>query len=196
MRAIAWVSIVAIAGALCLAGCSTAPKTIEGRADLDQSVRQTIDTARQTDPGIQGFIDKSAGYAVFPTVGKGAVAVGGAFGRGELIQGGKMVGYCTLTQATVGASLGGQSYSELIFFETPETLNNFKTGDYTFAAQVSAVALKSGASANAKYADGVAVFTLGEEGLMVEASVGGQKFSFQPVAVAQATPTGTVTTPQ
>jgi lipid-binding SYLF domain-containing protein len=196
MRAIAWVSIVAIAGALCLTGCSTAPKTVEGRADLDQSVRHTIDVARQTDPGIQGFIDKSAGYAVFPTVGKGAVVVGGAFGRGELIQGGKMIGYCTLTQAAVGASLGGQSYSELVFFETPTALDNFKSGDYTFAAQVSAVAIKSGASANAKYADGVAVFTLGEEGLMVEASVGGQKFSFQPVAVAQATPTQPAPTPQ
>ena len=186
MRVIVWVSIVAIAGALCLTGCSTAPKTVEGRADLDQAVRHTIDVAHQTDPGIQGFMDKSAGYAVFPTVGKGAIGVGGAFGRGELIQGGRMIGYCTLTQASIGASLGGQSYSELIFFETPIALDNFKSGDYTFAAQVSAVALKSGASANAKYADGVAVFTLGEEGLMVEASVGGQKFSFQPVAVASA----------
>ncbi|RPJ35986.1 MAG: hypothetical protein EHM35_08900, partial [Planctomycetaceae bacterium] len=127
----------------------------------------------------------SAGYAVFPTVGKGAVGVGGAFGRGELIQGGRVVGYCSLTQASIGLALGGQAYSELIFFETPEALQKFKSGDYTFSAQVSAVALKSGASANAKYADGVAVFTMGEEGLMVEASVGGQRFSFQPVAVAR-----------
>ena len=155
---------------------------------MDQSVRQTIDTARRTDPGIQGFIDSSAGYAVFPSVGKGAVGVGGAFGRGELIQGGRMVGYCSLTQASVGAALGGQKYSELIFFETPQALEKFKSGDYTFSAQASAVALKSGASANAKYADGVAVFTMGEEGLMVEASIGGQKFSFQPVAVAQNVP--------
>jgi len=78
-------------------------------------------------------------------------------------------------------ALGGQSYSELIFFETPDALNRFKSGNYTFSAQASAVAIKSGASANAKYADGVAVFTMGEQGLMVEASVGGQKFSFQPI---------------
>jgi len=188
MRAVVWVSMATIAAMLCLNGCSTAPKTIEARADLDQAVRECINTAMRKDPGIQGFIDKSAGYAVFPTVGKGAIGVGGAFGRGELIQGGKMVGYCTLTQASIGASLGGQSYSELIFFETPEALDDFKSGDYTFAAQVSAVALKSGASANAKYADGVAVFTLGEEGLMIEASVGGQRFSFQPVAVASEEP--------
>lgn len=195
MRAILWACMLAAAGALCLTGCSTAPKTVEGRTDLDQTVRHTIDVARQTDPGIQGFVDSSAGYAIFPTVGKGAIAVGGAFGRGELIQGGKMVGYCSLTQATVGAALGGQKYSELIFFETPEAVERFKSGNYTFAAQASAVALKSGASANAKYADGVAVFTVGEEGLMVEASVGGQKFSFQPVAVAQNVPPQPVPTP-
>jgi len=178
---------LAAVGTLLLTGCQTAPKTAEGRVDLDQAVRNTVDVARQTDPGIQGFIDSSAGYAVFPAVGKGAVGVGGAFGRGELIQGGKMAGYCTLTQASVGVALGGQKYSELIFFETPQALDRFKSGNYAFAAQVSAVALKSGASANAKYADGVAVFTVGEEGLMVEASVGGQKFSYEPVAVAMET---------
>jgi lipid-binding SYLF domain-containing protein len=190
-----WACMLVAAGMLCLTGCSTAPKTVEARTDLNQTVRETISRARQTDPGIQGFIDSSAGYAVFPTVGKGAVGVGGAFGRGELIQGGKMVGYCTLTQASVGLALGGQAYSELVFFETPAALEDFKSGDYTFAAQVSAVALKSGASANARYSDGVAVFTLGEEGLMVEASVGGQKFSFEPVAVAQNVPPQPVPNP-
>ncbi len=191
MKAIVWACMLTAVGMLCLTGCSTAPKTTEARTDLDASVRHTLDLARRTDPGIQGFIDSSAGYAVFPSVGKGAVGVGGAFGRGELIQGGRMVGYCSLTQASVGAALGGQKYSELVFFETPAALEKFKTGDYTFSAQASAVALKSGASANAKYADGVAVFTMGEEGLMVEASIGGQKFSFQPIAVAQNVPTPT-----
>jgi len=187
--------MLAAAGMLCLTGCSTAPKSVEARSDLNQTVRETVNLARQTDPGIQGFIDSSAGYAVFPTVGKGAVGVGGAFGRGELIQAGKLVGYCSLTQASVGLALGGQSYSELIFFETPAALEKFKSGDYTFAAQVSAVALKSGASANAKYSEGVAVFTMGEAGLMVEASVGGQKFSFRPVAVAQDVPAQPTLTP-
>lgn len=188
MRAIAWACMLVAVGALCLTGCSTAPKTAEGRTDLDQSVRHAVDTARRTDPGIQGFIDKSAGYAVFPSVGKGAVVVGGAFGRGELIQAGQMIGYCTLTQASVGAALGGQGYSELIFFETPAVLNDFKSNEYSLSAQVSAVALKAGASANANFTNGLAVFTMGEAGLMVEASVAGQKFSFQPVAVAQGAP--------
>ena len=127
----------------------------------------------------------AAGYAVFPTVGKGAIGVGGAYGRGELYEGGHRAGYCTLTQASIGLALGGQKYTQLIFFETPAAVERFKSGNFAFAAQASAVALRSGVSANAKYADGVAVFTMGEAGLMYEASIGGQKFSFQPVPAAQ-----------
>jgi len=188
MRAIAWACMLVAVGSLCLTGCSTAPKTATGQENLDQGVRTTIDTARRTDPGIQQFIDKSAGYAIFPSVGKGALIVGGAFGRGELIQGGQMVGYCTLTQASVGVAAGGQEYSELVFFQTPAVLNDFRNGEYSLSTDVSAVALKTGASANANFTNGVAVFTLGQGGLMVEASVVGQKFSFQPVAVAQNVP--------
>jgi len=187
MRVMALACTLAAVGALLLTGCETAPKTAAGRVDLDQAVQTTIDNARRTDPGIQSFIDKSAGYAVFPSVGKGAVVVGGAFGRGELMQGGRMVGYCTLTQASVGAALGGQAYSELIFFQTPDVLNDFKSGEYSLSADVSAVALKSGVSANAAFTHGLAVFTLGEGGLMVEASVTGQKFSYEPIAVAMET---------
>jgi lipid-binding SYLF domain-containing protein len=181
-----------VVGLSCLAGCSTAPKSVSGREELSTQVQTALQTARQTDPGLQRFFDTASGYAVFPNVGKGAVGVGGAYGRGQLFQNGQAVGYCSLTQASVGLALGGQAYTELIFFEDQPALDRFKSGNYTFAAQASAVALKSGASTNARYADGVAVFTMGEAGLMVEASVGGQKFSYQPIlgrepAVQQAT---------
>jgi lipid-binding SYLF domain-containing protein len=165
----------------CLVGCSTAPKSTEQRAELSSEVQAALAAAKETDPGLQQFFDTAAGYAVFPTVGKGAVGVGGAYGRGQLFQGGELVGYCSLTQASVGLALGGQSYTQLIFFEDQAALDRFKSGNYAFSAQASAVALRSGASANARYADGVAVFTMGEAGLMVEASVGGQKFSFEPI---------------
>jgi len=99
-----------------------------------------------------------------------------------LFEKGQLAGYCTLTQGSIGLALGGQSYTELIFFEDQAALDRFKSDNYSFAAQASAVALKSGASANARYSDGVAVFTMGEAGLMVEASVGGQKFNFDPIA--------------
>lgn len=163
-----------------VAGCATAPRSAEGKAELNVKVRNAIDSAVKSDPGLKKFFDEAAGYAVFPTVGKGAVGVGGAFGRGELYEAGQLQGYCTLTQASIGLALGGQAYTELIFFETQHALDRFKTGNFAFAAQASAVALKSGASANAKYTDGVAVFTMAEAGLMYEASIGGQKFSYRP----------------
>jgi len=167
--------------ALLLAGCSTAPKSAEGQAQLTASAEDAIQTAKKADPGLQKFFDTAAGYAVFPSVGKGAIGVGGAYGRGTVYEAGKPVGYATLTQASIGLALGGQKYTELIFFENKAALDRFKSGSFAFAAQASAVAVKSGVSANAKYSDGVAVFTLGEAGLMYEASVGGQKFAFQPI---------------
>ncbi len=165
---------------LLLTGCATAPSTTESKTELSSNVQSAKNDALKSDPGLKTFFDESVGYAVFPTVGKGAVIVGGAYGRGELYEGGQLDGYCTLTQASVGLALGGQAYTELIFFETKAALNRFKSSSFSFAAQASAVALKSGASANAKYADGVAVFTMGESGLMYEASIGGQKFSYEP----------------
>jgi lipid-binding SYLF domain-containing protein len=171
--------IVAVAVFL-VTGCATAPKTAEAKAELNTKVQNAIDSAVKSDPGLKKFFDEAAGYAVFPTVGKGAVGVGGAYGRGELYEAGQLEGYCTLTQASIGLALGGQAYTELIFFETQAALDRFKTGNFAFAAQASAVALKSGASANARYSGGVAVFTMGEAGLMYEASIGGQKFSYKP----------------
>lgn len=169
-----------IIAALGLPACSTAPSSEADKAELQVNTSKAMDSFRKADPEIQAFIDKAYGYAVFPTVGKGAIGVGGAYGRGEVYEKGKMIGYCDLTQATIGLQLGGQAYSELICFEDKAALDRFTSGEFSFAAQVSAVALHSGASANAKYKDGVAVFTCGEAGLMYEASVGGQKFSFVP----------------
>jgi lipid-binding SYLF domain-containing protein len=163
-----------------IAGCATAPKSAEDKAELTMKVEIAKERAVKSDPGLKKFFDEAVGYAVFPTVGKGAVGLGGAYGRGELYEAGQLAGYCTLTQASIGLALGGQAYSELIFFETHAALDRFKTGNFTFAAQASAVALKSGASANAKYTDGVAVFTMAGAGLMYEASIGGQKFSYEP----------------
>lgn len=181
MRRIVWAcAFVALAGLL-VSGCATAPKSAEGKAELTSKVQAAVDRATKSDPGLTKFFNESAGYAVFPTVGKGAVGVGGAYGKGELYKAGQLDGFCTLTQASIGLALGGQAYTELIFFETPAALDRFKSGNFAFAAQVSAVALKSGASANAKYSNGVAVFTMAETGLMYEASVGGQKFNYQPV---------------
>src|SRR5262249_39096954 len=141
---------------------------------------QTVSLFRKTDPGLDSFFNRAVGYAVFSSVGKGGLGIGGAYGSGVLFVHGKAVGTTTLAQATIGFQFGGQAYREIIFFETEKVLSDFRAGNFAFAAGVSAVALASGASANAKYRDGVAVFTSTKAGLMVEAAVGGQKFSYEP----------------
>jgi lipid-binding SYLF domain-containing protein len=151
-------------------------------ADHVTDANKTISVYKKTDPGLATFFGKAAGYAVFPGVGKGGAGLGGAYGTGILFEKGKAIGKTTLTQLTVGLQLGGQTYSEIIFFETEKALTEFKGSNFAFSAQASAVALKSGASSNAQYRDGVAVFTATKAGLMFEASVGGQKFTFEAFA--------------
>ncbi|MCC5830952.1 MAG: hypothetical protein JJU36_16015 [Phycisphaeraceae bacterium] len=170
----------AIAVAL-IGACSTAPRSVEGKADIRQEASEALSKARAADSTLGPVLNAAAGYAVFPSVGKGAAGVGGAYGKGVLYEGGRSVGYCDLSQATIGFQLGGQSYTQIIAFETPEAVKTFKEGNLRFAAQATAVAIKSGAGANAKYTDGVAVFTMDEAGLMFEASIGGQRFSYQPM---------------
>jgi len=153
----------------------------------DQKTKETISEAKNTiatfkkaDSGLSTFFESSAGYVVFPSVGKGGFIVGGAGGKGILFEGGLPVGGAKISQVTVGAQVGGQRYAEVIFFENPAAVAKFKKGDFSLAAQVSAVAAAEGASSNAKYSNGVAVFTVAENGLMAEASVGGQKLKFVP----------------
>ncbi len=161
-----------------LAAALAAPAAARG--DDVAEARRAVARFRKADPGLSRFFEKAAGYAVFPTVGKGAIGIGGAHGKGVLFERGRAVGRTTLTQVTVGFQLGGQAYSEIIFFESAEALADFKDGEFALAAQVSAVAAAAGASADARYTQGVAVFTMAKGGLMYEASVGGQKFGFEP----------------
>jgi len=179
------VAVIAIcAGMMAVAplqGCKTEPKSEAGKAELSADVDSALKKAESHDPSIQGFLNKAYGYAVFPSVGKGGLVVGGAYGKGQAFEQGKRVAYCDITQATVGAQIGGQSYTEIIAFQDKAAFDNFRYGKLKFDAQATAVALKSGAGANAKYTDGVSVITFGESGLMAEASVGGQSFSFRPI---------------
>ena len=133
----------------------------------------------KADEAMGGLFDKSYGYVIFPNVGKGGVGVGGAAGNGAAYEQGVLIGTAKLTQVSVGLQLGGQSYREVIFFENKEAMDRFKDNRVELSAQVSAVAAASGASANAKYNEGVMVFTMQKGGLMYEASVGGQKFKFE-----------------
>jgi len=149
--------------------------------ETEREVKDILVLFKNKDPGLEKFFETAKGYAVFPSVDKGAAGIGGAYGIGLLYGGGQLLGVAELIQVTVGLQLGGQSYAEIIFFENETTLESFKEGRFALSAQASAVALSEGASANAKYELGVAVFTMARSGLMFEASVGGQKFSFTPL---------------
>jgi Las17-binding protein actin regulator len=146
------------------------------------------------------FFDTSFGYAVFPTIGKGGIGIGGAHGKGRVYRQGQAIGNSTMTQVTVGFQLGGQAFSQIIFFQDERALNEFTSGNFEFSAQATAVAITAGVSAEANtgggtavgvsggsnnastahtgYRKGMAIFTVAKGGLMYEAALGGQKYSY------------------
>ncbi len=133
----------------------------------------------KTDSSMVKLFNTSYGYAIFPKIGKGGFIVGGSGGDGIVYEEGKAIGSVKTGQVTIGAQIGGQSLREVIFFENDEAIDRMKANKAEFSAQISAVAVQSGVSQNAKYTEGVVVFTQNLGGLMAEASVGGQKFKFK-----------------
>ena len=172
---------------------------------LADDVSTTIDNFRGAGAG--DFIDDAYGYAVFPSIGKGGIGIGGAHGKGEVFAGGKRVGQVKMNQITYGLQLGGQVYSQMIFFRDERAFDDFTSGNFEFGAQATAVALTAGAQASTttggggntssgtdadsskvnaseKQYDGrsgMAVFTIAKGGLMYEATLGGQKFKYEPL---------------
>ena len=144
-------------------------------------VATVIKKFKEKDPGLAKVFADAQGYAVFPTVGKGGIGLGAARGKGYVYQRGRLIGRSTLTQVTIGLQLGGQAYSEVVFFKDAAALDNFKRGRLKLDAQASAVALTARASADLAYRNGVAIVTMAKGGLMYEASVGGQKFSYTAI---------------
>jgi lipid-binding SYLF domain-containing protein len=150
------------------------------------------------------FFDHSYGYAVFPTVGAGALGIGGAFGKGRVYVHGRYVGDATMGQLSVGFQAGGKAYSEIIFFEDKRALDEFESGSFEFGADASVIAITVSANASAAtngssvgasgtendattrgvYQKGMAVFTIAKGGLMYSAAIAGQKFSFTPLQAA------------
>jgi lipid-binding SYLF domain-containing protein len=150
------------------------------REEEESAVKYTVDRFLRADPSLRTFVDKAYGYAVMPTVGKGAFILGVGYGKGWLFENGKEIGRAIITQLSAGAQIGGQTYSEIIFFRDMESVEKFKKGQFELGAQVSAVAVTEGVGKASTYTDGVAVFILPKAGLMAEASVSGQRFDFEP----------------
>lgn len=171
---------IALLSLLALSACATAPTTPADRQDLELSAADARKAMEVQDPGLAGFLDRAAGYAVFPHVGKGGYILGAGYGRGIVYRRGEPIGYADITQASVGFQFGGQSFMEVLVFETARELDRFTAGSVDLTANLSAVILKTGAAEAARYRDGVAVFVKPIGGAMVEASVGGQQFSYQP----------------
>lgn len=151
-------------------------------------------------PTVTPYFTSAYGYAVFPTIGKGAVVIGGAHGKGQVYTGGAVTGFTSMTQVTIGFQLGGQAYSEIIFFKDKGAYEDFTSGNFEFDAQASAIALtasvqagvgttgtsastgaggSAGMQANTSYRKGMLTFVIGKGGLMYEASIGGQKFNYK-----------------
>ncbi|HVO21780.1 MAG TPA: YSC84-related protein [Anaeromyxobacter sp.] len=163
-----------------LSGCATAPPTRAGREDLRESAMDALRGMESSDPSLTGFLRSSAGYAVFPDVGKGGYIVGGGYGRGLVYRGGAEIGFADITQGSIGLQAGGQSYMEVLAFQRQRDLDRFTAGGLAFGASLSAVILKTGAAAAAPYTNGVAVFVKPIAGAMIEAAVGGQQFTYRP----------------
>ncbi|WP_207062897.1 lipid-binding SYLF domain-containing protein [Motiliproteus sp. SC1-56] len=148
-------------------------------------VRQTLARFQAQVPALRTYFQQAYGYAVFPQVTKGAFVLGGAFGEGEVYARHRLIGYATLTQVTVGAALGAQTFSEVIFFKDAKALQRFTSGGLELGGQVSLATDTQGASLDLAFHQGVAVFTLSRGGWMVEAALGGQKFDFVPLTGGQ-----------
>lgn len=172
-------SVVFVALSMIFASMIAQAWTPDNSDKLELAVAQSILKAKEKDPSLGKWFDSAYAYAVFPKVGKGGIGIGGAHGKGIVIQGDATVANSSLSQLTVGFQLGGQVYSQFIMFKDKTAFENFARGNFEMGAQVSAVAITLGASADANYDGGVAVFTIAEGGLMYEASVGGQKFKYK-----------------
>jgi lipid-binding SYLF domain-containing protein len=170
----------ACAGALITAACATTPTTRAEERSLESRAASTLETMKARDARLGELLDSSVGYAVFPEIGKGGALVGGAFGRGVVYERGEPVGYLKLSQASIGAQLGGQTFAELIVFNDPRALARLKAGNFDMGGNVSAVALTSGAARAAQFEGGAAVFVMPRGGLMVDISVSGQEIQYEP----------------
>jgi hypothetical protein len=148
---------------------------------IHDDVQAALKRLDAEDPGLKQMLKKAYGYAVFPSVGKAALVIGGAYGRGEVYERGKPVGYATIAQTTIGVQVGGDTFTEVLVFRNKEALDRFKAGKMAFAANASAVLVKAGAGGTADYEKGVAAYAYSQGGMMLEAAIGGQKFHFQEV---------------
>jgi lipid-binding SYLF domain-containing protein len=156
--------------------------TLAARAeDLTAKAQEALTNFKLADPTLTNFFAKAAGYAILPGVGEGGFIIGGEHGDGLVYQKDKMIGKVSMSEVSIGAQVGGGSFSEIIFFQTKSALQTFKTSKWEMSVKAKAAVAASGVAENAKYEQGVAIFTLPKTGAMVAAAIGGQKFKFETI---------------
>jgi lipid-binding SYLF domain-containing protein len=179
-------AVAALSSFTGIVGCeSPTPETPAEREMMQSDAQAALERMYSNDPSLRSVVESSYAYAIFPKVGKAGLIAGGAGGRGEVYRNGRLVGYASLSQASVGAQIGAQNFDELIVFKDPAAFDKFKTNEYTPAANATAVAVKSGAGAGTDFKSGTATFVLPTSGAMAEASIGGQHYEFQPLTNEQ-----------
>ena len=172
------IAVSALMFVVFLAGCAASSPSNDV---LIADSRAALVRYAEADPGLNDWVNHAHGYAVFPSVGKGGLGIGGSFGRGIVFERGEPIGRTSLTQATVGWQIGVQNFSQVIFFQDEAALRTFQRGNFEFSAQATAVLATAGAAATTSYERGVAVFMMVRGGLMAEATIGGQKFEYEPL---------------
>jgi lipid-binding SYLF domain-containing protein len=167
--------LVVLLGGGALFGCASAPKTTAERASIDADANQALASMTDKDPDLRGVLDRSAGYVVFPSVKQGGFVVGGAGGKGVFFEHGRPAGYAQLSQASVGAQVGGQAFSEVIVMRDRAAVDKMKASKFDLGGQASATMIKAGAASAAQFNDsGIAVFVEPRGGAMLNVSLTGQ----------------------
>lgn len=172
-----WAPIAALS--LSAAACASVPESASERIALIGESEKALAMMEQKDPSLEDVLDDAEAYAVFPTVGEGAFIAGATLGDGVVYSGEEVMGYVQLAEGSIGAQIGGQEYSQLIVFQTDDSVQRLKAGNFDFSADASATAVTSGAAVKANAESGVLVLVDDEDGLMAEASVGGQRIYYE-----------------
>lgn len=173
------IGALALSGPVVSSGCASAPQTRSGQNAFVTEADGVLASLRTENPGLDALVKRAHGYVVFPHIGKGGLLVGGAHGSGVVYEAGQAIGFVELNQASIGLQLGGQTFSEIIVFETPADLEELKDGRFSLGASASAVILSAGAARGLEFEDGVAVAIKPRGGLMVDLSVSGQQLNFR-----------------
>jgi lipid-binding SYLF domain-containing protein len=167
--------------------------------ESDMAKYQATVAELKKSPVAAQYFAAAYGYAVFPTIGKGGLGIGGGGGSGGVFEGGNYIGKSSTVQLSIGLQAGGQAYSQVVFFKDKRSLDEFTSGNFEFGADASAIAITAGANATAsttgtgastntsqsnakaslQYHKGMAVLTLAKGGLMYQAALAGQKYSFK-----------------